>query len=306
MQPNTLAVQWPIGDVHRTEQLSARVCRVETSTGHIYYLKRHGGAELLPEHPLLHWLNSQGIRTELPLLTHEGRVLVSEGQVNYALYPALPGSTVDVAGSAHPARQAHGLGRAIGQLHLGLAQYSVPEPSPFPRSDLWGDANGHASILMAQRDLPGLDRLPAILEEINTAVPKLQPDLIQHLIHRDSHPTNILFDECGRAGFVDFELLRQSVRVFDPCYCSTALLADAYADPASRSAWQPLAGEVIAGYDSVCPLSAAEWQAIEYVAWAIQVIFAGWWARKGNSEQAGKNMRLLLWLCENGDWSHPH
>jgi len=297
MHVDTLAQQWGLVDIQASEQKSGRVQCIRTGSGQEYYLKRHGHLDNLPEYPVLQFLNQQGIRTELPIPTLQGQALARQGEHSFALYRALPGASMSDHYSDKREQQAYQLGRAIGQLHRGLAQYSIPDPSPFPNTDILSNISHWDGYLRGQQF--ELNKLAIILKELSGVMPGLYPHLIKHLIHRDSHPSNILFDELGQPGFLDFELLRTAVRIFDPCYCSTSLLVDAGSDEAKRRVWPQLFRQIMAGYDAICPLKSAERQALRYVVFAIQIIFVGWWTQNGNYEQANLNARQLFWLYEN-------
>ncbi len=165
MQTEMLAQQWGLVDIQASEQKSGRVQRIRTGAGQEYYLKRHGSREDLPEYPVLQFLNQHGIRTELPLLTRQGKVLASDGQGSFALYRALPGASMSDHYSDRRKQQAYELGRAIGQLHRGLAQYSIPDPSPFPHTDILSNISHWDSYLRGQQF--ELNELAVILDEFS-------------------------------------------------------------------------------------------------------------------------------------------
>ncbi len=57
---------------------------------------------------------------------------------------------------------------------------------------------------------------------------RLYPDLPRHIIHRDPNPSNIIMRDGKITGFIDFELSERNIRIFDPCYASTAILSESF------------------------------------------------------------------------------
>jgi len=299
MQVRRLLTRWGIGAVRAVEPVSQHVNRVETACGQVYYLKGHGGVRSIRAYPLLRFLNEQGVRVEVPLPTLNGEILTREEQQGWALYAALPGAPLEVASCRQLEAHARILGSAVGRLHRCLEQYPESEASLFDHLDLLANVErlGNETGL---RLMPA-DRLRfgRVLSELSEGLTPLLPHLRQHLIHRDSHPSNVIFDQEGEPGFVDFDLACHCVRIFDPCYMSTGLLMGLFEETAGRVAWSSVINQVISGYDSVCALKEAERRALKYVSWAIQVIFTCWWSRAGDVELMDKNMRLLWWLFDH-------
>jgi Ser/Thr protein kinase RdoA (MazF antagonist) len=60
------------------------------------------------------------------------------------------------------------------------------------------------------------------------------------MIHRDAHPSNMLFDGGELTGFLDFEMVTRGLRVFDVCYCGSALLAGGFDEVEKRKQWPEL------------------------------------------------------------------
>ncbi|MCM1989388.1 helix-turn-helix domain-containing protein [Oceanirhabdus seepicola] len=132
-------------------------------------------------------------------------------------------------------------------------------------------------------------------EELCSKLPK-------QIIHRDANPSNILFSNGEVSGFVDFEISRRYVRIFDPCYCATGILSEAEKVEEGFEKWPDILDGIIKGYDNICNLTKEEKKAIPYVIFSIQMIFIAWLADKENQKDVAMiNRKMLLWIWENKD-----
>ena len=121
------------------------------------------------------------------------------------------------------------------------------------------------------------------------------------LIHRDPNPSNLIDGPAG-VGFIDFDLSRRFVRIFDPCYTITAVLSEVFEhdDLPWAENWPVFAGAVLAGYDSVSPLTDAERAAVPTVLLGNEVLCLA--AFVGSSKFKNVfdvNMRMLPYILEN-------
>lgn len=123
----------------------------------------------------------------------------------------------------------------------------------------------------------------------------------RQLIHRDPHPDNILFKEGRLAGFIDFELSERNVRIFDPCYASTAILNNNYDDPSvDNNRWFSVYRELLSGYDEIARLSELERRAAPNVVLCIQFICIAYFSGiEKFSALAKTNIDMLHWLVAN-------
>lgn len=121
-------------------------------------------------------------------------------------------------------------------------------------------------------------------------------------IHRDANPSNILFESGDVSGFIDFDISVESARIFDPCYCATGILSEAFLLTHQFEAWPPIFKAILDGYNTVLPLTKEERQALPYMVYSIQLIFIAYLANNPSYKDALKtNMEMLLWLFENRD-----
>lgn len=131
---------------------------------------------------------------------------------------------------------------------------------------------------------------------------KLHDDLPRHIIHRDPNPSNIIFSDGEVSGFIDFEISERNVRIFDPCYCATGILAEADEVEVGYDKWHEILKAIIKGYDKVVRLTEAEKIAIPYVVYSIQMIFIAWLLdNKSYKNLAMRNREMLVWIWDNRD-----
>jgi Ser/Thr protein kinase RdoA (MazF antagonist) len=120
--------------------------------------------------------------------------------------------------------------------------------------------------------------------------------LPKQLIHRDTHPENIMWRDGEVSGFIDFDIAQRNVRLWDVCYCATALLSDCPAN--EREKWYEVLRELLRGYDSVTPLTNAEKQSAYYVICSVQLVFIAWGGEE-YAEMTKMNREMLAFITQN-------
>lgn len=151
----------------------------------------------------------------------------------------LPGAHPDRLNDA-PART-RTLGRAIAQLHRAMQAAHLDER--LPQADLAAELRGWVGEQYAAH---APEQLPA-LESTARQLDLLAPQLPRGPIHRDLQGKNLLFDGETLTGFIDFDLAQVNFRVYDLCYLACC---ESLTDPALDA--------LLAGYEEIQPLSAAE------------------------------------------------
>lgn len=153
--------------------------------------------------------------------------------------------------------------------------------------------------IMEQWNLPLPDEFYIDYE---TNFSRLRNSLPRQIIHRNPNPTNILFSGNEVSGFIDFDISERNVRLFDACYCATGILSEAGKIADGYEKWPELLKGIIKGYDSICPLTKEEKQAVLYVIYCIQMIFIAWLKGRDEDKTIGvENRKMLVWIWENED-----
>lgn len=156
-----------------------------------------------------------------------------------------------------------------------------------------------------------------ILEDVKSALPKVQnsvnlnDDFLKNfsiifdklpiqIIHRDINPSNMIFDEGELKGFIDFDLTEVNVRIFDICYCATAILSECFNNAdIDKSRWLEIFDNLVKGYESITPLSEYEKLTLPYVIYAIQIICIAYFSQFDKFDNLTKtNMDMLKWIID--------
>ncbi|MDR1439398.1 MAG: phosphotransferase [Clostridiales bacterium] len=119
--------------------------------------------------------------------------------------------------------------------------------------------------------------------------------LARQLIHRGTHPENILWHGGEISGFIDFDIAQRNVRLWAVCYCSTALLADCPIN--ERGKWFDVLQGPLRGYGSVLPLTDDEKRAVYCVVCSVQIVFIA--RGEPESEMTRMNREMLELVAEN-------
>jgi homoserine kinase type II len=166
----------------------------------------------------------------------------------------LPGVSV-----SHPTpAQAHAAGAAMGQMHLGLRDFTLDRPNTL------GPDGWQALFARCGRDLDAIvsglhDRVGAALGEVLARWPH---DLRRSAIHADLFPDNVLMHGDAVTGLIDFYFACTDLTAYD-----IAVMHSAWAFDSAGTPIDPMVGrQLLAGYEEVAPLTAAERAALPVLA----------------------------------------
>lgn len=290
----TLISHWlPHVDRIQWEKITSRAIKVDSAQG-IYYLKPFGDRpKIAREHHLLPQLVKQGIPVEELMLTLEGKPWVFYENKYYGLYKGLPGQPL----GTFDLDTTHMLGLGIAQLHQGLRQVNGELRDRFPTLSLYTSLKNTYKALEQTAALDSTTFKVAYTHAIDH-LKTYGHQLPTQLIHRDSHPCNFLFSDGQLTGIVDFELICYGPRLFDLCYCATAILSG-WSSQGDFHKWPPLVAAICKGYSRHNPLTPAEKASIFFMFLIIQSLFIGYWLGQGNTKLAQHNMDMLAWIYEH-------
>ena len=224
----------------------------------------------------------------LPLPGGETMLPVSDG-IWMTLIPRIPGRPMQAAELIRTPESGRRIGAALARLHLaaaGLEEELCPDDEPYAEQLLqW-------AIPKANEALPGA--FPADYAARVEALPALPTAIV----HRDPNPSNLI-DTGSDIGFIDFDLSRRCVRIFDPCYTATAVLSETFGrdELPWRENWPVFCKALLEGYDSVSPLTPAEWAAVPTMLLGNEALCLAAFA--GSSKYADVfdvNARMLGWM----------
>ncbi len=180
------------------------------------------------------------------------------------------------------------IGENIAKLHNAL---KVFDKSNFNHANILNDVKSNFPKV---KNLINIDDFTDKFAVIYNKLPK-------QLIHRDINPSNMIFENGKFKGFIDFDLTEVNIRIFDICYCATAILSECFNNSdIDKSKWLEIFDNLIKGYESITPLSEYEKQALPYVIYSIQIICIAYFGKFDKFENLTKiNIDMLKWLTEN-------
>ena len=232
-------------------------------------------------------LDDIGLLAAAPVPTADGREYVQEGEIYFYLTRRLPGK--QMVSHNFGAGDGRFVGEIIGQLHLALHKIEdfVSEANLLDTVRNWALPKAQAALGLSD----------TFCRNYLVTFAELYPKLPRQIIHRDPNPGNII---CGddRWGFIDFELAERNVRIYDPCYASTAVLSETFDQGCGK--WLDIYQDIICGYDSVAHLTAEERKAIPYVLLANQFVCVAWFSEQEKYAEIYEiNKKMTCWLLEN-------
>ena len=192
-------------------------------------------------------------------------------------------------------KNARFVGKIIGQLSLALEKV-----------DAVVDEN---NLIVAVKDWA----MPLLSDKLNVSrafevqfikrLTELYPELPKQVIHRDPNPGNIIISE-KEWGFIDFDLSERNVRIYDPCYASTAILSESFEEGNEEklTKWVNIYREIMIGYDSVAKLSDVEKEAIPYIIISNQLIATAFFSENEKCHDIYEvNIKMTKWTIGNLD-----
>jgi Ser/Thr protein kinase RdoA (MazF antagonist) len=300
-----LLKKWDIGEVDTVELIPSaggRTSLIKTLDNGCFVLK--GRADLVRaerEYDLLRDLSKTELPVALPVTTVDGGwyVVSKEGQA-YSLYTQLPGQIITEHYEGDAEKRACAFGKAIGLLHTCLQK--CDDGSGFEEMDLVAQVQEWA-IPRIREGGGTIDTcaIEGIWQETEPELVSLHSELPRQLIHRDAHPSNMLFEGEELTGFLDFEMVKRGPRVFDVCYCGSSILVGGFEDSEKGQKWPSLFHSLARGYEEFCPLTASERLAMYGVFVTIELVFIAFCLDTHNEDAAKRNESLLYWLATNRD-----
>lgn len=177
------------------------------------------------------------------------------------------------------------IGENIAKLHNAL---KVFDKSNFNCANIHNDVKSNLSKV---KDIINIDDFTDEFAVVYDKLPK-------QLIHRDINPSNMIVDKGEFKGFVDFDLSEVNIRIFDICYCATAILSECFSNEnTDKNIWFEILDKLISGYGKITPLTKEEKQAIPYVIYSIQIICIAYFSRFDKyTDLARVNSEMLQWI----------
>jgi Ser/Thr protein kinase RdoA (MazF antagonist) len=274
---------WPIitGALLEVHQRENVICRVATSHGDCALrLHRPGlrdAVQLASELSFMAALRGAGISVPQPFAATQGRHFAMLDGIQADLLLWLPGTPIGrsrvplALSDAEVGKVFHALGRAVAELH-GVADRWSPLPG-FSRPVL--DLNGllgEAPVWGRFWQLSSVDArtvatLATARAELKNRIAALVPGLSYGLIHADVVRENVLRDG-DHISFIDFDDSGFGFRIYD---LATCLVKSRFEDR-----YAVMEAAILAGYQSIRPLSREELQALPLLIAVRALSLVGW------------------------------
>ena len=273
---------WPFGRIQAVSKLSGNATLVVTDTGH-FIVKTKDAAQVSREENILRHLNGKGVSTHKLLHTEQ----FMDGAV-VCVYSYLEGAAPENVLSC-----GRGLGIAIAELQEALSDLN---DANVPIRSLYDTIYGWVLESTSTCDDRKIRDVEYLLNELRPQMHVLR-ELPRQIIHRDAHPGNMIFDQGQFVGFVDFDIVENNIRLFDPCYCAASALPTEFNKKEFPSDWLAFTRDIFGGYERLIPLSGAERGAIPYILIGIEALFTALFI-KSAPEVARQNASICLWLAD--------
>lgn len=183
------------------------------------------------------------------------------------------------------------IGENIAKLHNKLKTYDIDD---FEQANIYDDCINNLDEVKKISNLSN-----KFCEKYKNEFGKLIDKLPTQPIHRDINPSNMIFAGKEFKGFVDFDLTEVSVRIFDICYCATAILSECFNNQINFEVWQKILDNLIKGYNRIDNLSKDEIKAIPYVICSIEIICIAYFSKYDKFEELTKtNVNILKQIAK--------
>lgn len=182
------------------------------------------------------------------------------------------------------------IGENIAKLHNKLKTYDFDD---FEQANIYDDCINNLDEVKKISNLSN-----KFCEKYKNEFGKLIDKLPTQPIHRDINPSNMIFAGKEFKGFVDFDLTEVSVRIFDICYCATAILSECFNNQINFEVWQEILDNLIKGYNRIDNLSKDEIKAIPLIC-SIEIICIAYFSKYDKFEELTKtNVNILKQIAK--------
>ena len=268
--------------------------------GEDYILKSEEKSRLVTNLKIVKALQAAGANVGIPIATKTGMDFFEGDQV-FTLTLGIKGNPLPLPDRFGKEREQFGVlyGESIATLHQSLEQ--VESELDVKQVNLFKQVTEWAMPLVKKINLQwSMGISENFFEDYTNAFETLFPKLPQHLIHRDPNPENIMFEKGQVSGFIDFDISERNIRIWDPCYCATGLLANWNEVQNIQALWLEILSGVLKGYNHINPLTTAEKEGIYYVVCSIQMIFVAYCDDIPELQELAKiNREMLLYIIKN-------
>ena len=221
--------------------------------------------------------------------TTDGFDYIQSGELYFILTKRISGCTLLCENIFNNEGIAFTIGESIAKLHNAL---KTIETNDYNEANILNDV---------QININRINKLININYDFIQEFSAVYNELPKQIIHRDINPSNMIFESERFKGFIDFDLTEINIRIFDICYCATAILSECFTnDKIDNNKWIDVFNKILNGYESISPLTIEEKQALPFVIYSIQIICIEYFSKFDKYKDLAKtNIDMLKWLFEN-------
>lgn len=221
--------------------------------------------------------------------TAEGSDCLKNGELYFVVTKRIKGSQLKCEDIFKNTDIAYQIGSNIAKLHNSLKTF---DESNYKQDDILGNV---------KFALPRVQNSVNLNDDFLKNFSIVYDKLPMQIIHRDINPSNMIFNDGEFKGFIDFDLAEVNVRIFDICYCATAILSECFNNSdIDKSKWLEIFDNLVNGYERIMPLSEYEKQALPYVIYSIQIICIAYFSQFDKFDNLTKiNIDMLKWIINN-------
>ena len=259
----------------------------------MYVLKTNDDKNQLDKSILTsHLLLSEGVSTIEYIDTTDGKPYVCIDEKHWSLMKKIKGICFDpFAGDL----KGNGimLGKAVAEIHKALKNIE-------DKVDTYDADFSHelSSWIAPEFEKNNVSFNDGVMESINAFFNQDYKALPRHLIHRDVHTSNLLFEN-GVFSYLDFDMSQKNVRVFDIVYLGCSQLVENYKDETRLKQWCEIFRGILQGYNELLPLCEEELNAMPFLFVFVEILFTAFYLKNGEPEIAKSCEEMTNWLYEN-------
>ena len=268
--------------------------------GKDYVLKTEEKSRLLTNLKIVKALSALSVNVGAPISTKLGEDYL-DGEHVFTLTRGIKGKSLSKDEHFGKNRKQFGVlyGESIAHLHQSLK--SIEPELNINQVNLYKQLTEWAIPLVKKINLQwSMGIQDSFFENYMTTFEKLYPKLPEQLVHRDPNPGNIMFENGKVSGFIDFDISERNVRLWDPCYCATGILASWNDISEIQTLWPEILLGVLQGYNRINPLTNEEKMAVYSIICAIQMIFVAYCDDVPELQELAKtNREMLVYMIDN-------
>jgi Ser/Thr protein kinase RdoA (MazF antagonist) len=234
---------------------------------------------------------------EYPIIAKDGMPYVFYEDKYYVLYKFFDGEPLEIQFDKNYLEQAKLLGESVSNYHYCLKNIEIDSIQEFKLTD---DVIKSYDYLLENKFEFNGSIVSNIMEKYKKYFVPVYSNLPKLLIHRDLHPGNIIFNNNKLVGIIDLDHCVKGVRLFDICYCATAILSgESLEDKITTDKWLEIFKIMLTEYDKKNNITKEEKSNIKYILVSIQIIFMSYYCGINKPNEIKKNEEMLIWLYNN-------